>query len=237
MKLVGKLNNKFLYNSFIIKEKDFCVVGKFCESSRVGQKNSLKYMESVFEELIGAGYMCEQRYEKVQMCRFSGIRKGQPYIQAMLNNEKIIFNASVSHCKQCMSICMSDKGLIGIDIEEVRQIDKSVVERLFSESDLECIEKLSNYNKEFYWHKAFTVIWTIKESCMKALGIGLKLGFNSVIIKNIDFLRNCVEVVIDEKVLDKIGSIPNRAYFNISFEGNFVTTLSAFIQNVEEEIK
>lgn len=90
---------------------------------------------------------------------------GKPYL-----NKGLYFN--ISHTKNIVVCVLSDKE-IGIDIEYLRYSD-SIVKKCFNQKEKEII-KNSNNKKEI-----FTIIWTIKESYVKLLGIGLEYGLINV---------------------------------------------------------
>lgn len=90
---------------------------------------------------------------------------GKPYL-----NNGLYFN--ISHTKNIVVCVLSDKE-IGIDIEYLRYSD-NIVKKCFNQKEKEII-KNSNNKKEI-----FTIIWTIKESYVKLLGIGLEYGLINV---------------------------------------------------------
>lgn len=87
---------------------------------------------------------------------------GKPYL-----DNGLYFN--ISHSKNVIVCVISDKE-IGIDIEYLRYSD-SVIRKCFNDKE----KNVSLNNKEI-----FTIIWTIKESYVKLLGIGLEYGLSNV---------------------------------------------------------
>ncbi len=229
MNLSGKLEIQCLSGDFLIKDAGTYIAGKITTKEEQGELGWSRYIEKISRELINWRIPDQQRYQKVQLCRHSGIREGQPYIKAFTGIDERVYNISISHCKDFVSVCTVNSGLPGIDIQNVRSVDRSVVERLFSKSDIDSIEKICAYDGNFHWNKAFAVLWTIKESCLKALGIGLKLGFNSVIVKDIDFSRNYIELFLDNKLIEAVCNMPDNIFVHISFESEFIITLTVFM--------
>ena len=105
---------------------------------------------------------------------------GKPYI------DKIYYN--VSHDKELCGIVVNNHSNVGIDIMSLdRIIDKSVIENVFTSHEI-------NNNKDFL------KLWCLKESYLKAIGIGL----------NYDLKR--LEFVIENKILLYIDKILQDEY-------------------------
>lgn len=93
---------------------------------------------------------------------------GKPYLSS---HPHIHFN--LSHCDAGVACGISDTP-IGIDVETVRQIDDYVVRRVCSASEQEILKHSENTELEF------TVMWTLKESWVKAIGDGLAFPLDRV---------------------------------------------------------
>ena len=90
-------------------------------------------------------------------------------------------------------VCALGDSEIGIDVEEVRTIDFSVVYRRFSESEIHFLDSITGDDKPEKFYK----MWTLKESYVKYNGLGLRCPFESF----------SVDLASDEKVhLVKNGS-------------------------------
>ncbi len=95
---------------------------------------------------------------KVKMEDFAKNENGKPY----LKNSNLFFN--LSHSNKYMIIAFSNSAL-GVDIEEVREIDfKSLSKRFFCPEENEFI--LNSEDKQ----NAFFRMWTLKESYIKWKG-------------------------------------------------------------------
>lgn len=91
---------------------------------------------------------------------------GKPFF---LNAPDIHFN--ISHSSTKVAVCLSDREA-GCDIEEVTDIDLTVAERFFSSEEYLAVKagtKPEERNETFFRY------WTLKESYMKATGLGLTL--------------------------------------------------------------
>jgi 4'-phosphopantetheinyl transferase len=84
--------------------------------------------------------------------------EGQPYIAGMDNH------FSISHSGN-FAVCAIDKCKIGIDIEEIRNIDIKAAKRFCNEKELEYVGNDIN---------RFFEIWTAKEATYKMMGGKIK---------------------------------------------------------------
>ncbi len=115
---------------------------------------------------------------------------GKPY----LKNINKYFN--VSNTKN-ISVCVFSDKEIGVDIECLRY-NELVMKRMFNEKEINLIKKSKN-KKEM-----FTIIWTIKESYSKLIGLGLNYNYKKIDtfnIKNkinIKKYQNYIVTIIEE---------------------------------------
>jgi len=98
---------------------------------------------------------------------------GKPTMAAGLPD--LQFN--VSHSENCVAVAISSKEPIGVDIECLNPERRSgIVYEVLSESERHRLRKCS---AERQWAE-FVRIWTAKEACAKALGLGLSLDFQTM---------------------------------------------------------
>lgn len=86
---------------------------------------------------------------------------GKPF----LNEYSDIF-INLSHCSG-LAVCAVGGNALGIDCEEKREVKRGVVRRVCTESEAQEIENAENPDL------AFTRLWTLKESFVKAVGRGI----------------------------------------------------------------
>lgn len=89
-------------------------------------------------------------------------------------NNKYFFNKSNAND---LSVCIIDDKMYGIDIEEIKEYNARMVNKICS---IEEKVFLSNINNKDYY---FTLLWVLKECYLKCIGIGF-----SVPLKNINFV-------------------------------------------------
>ncbi|AZK45736.1 4'-phosphopantetheinyl transferase family protein [Paenibacillus lentus] len=76
-------------------------------------------------------------------------------------------------------VCAIDEAPVGIDVEEVKEIDLGLAERFFSKQECIDLHRLQDDNRLSY----FFDLWTLKESYIKAAGMGLSLPLDSFSIR------------------------------------------------------
>lgn len=91
---------------------------------------------------------------------------GKPYF----DNSNIYFN--ISNSGLVTVAVVADKE-IGIDIQKIKY-NEAIVNRTFTESEKQYLK--NSDDKE----KSFTLIWTMKESYVKMLGVGIGYGLKNV---------------------------------------------------------
>ena len=125
---------------------------------------------------------------------------GKPYFKDQAN---IKFN--LSHSIDT-SICVISSKEVGCDIEKIRKYNAKIVNKCFSNEEQGFIKKALNKNE------AFTRIWTLKESFLKAIG------------KRVDFNMNNITIIPQENNIIIKQNIDNRNWKlnEIKIEDNYI---------------
>lgn len=107
-------------------------------------------------------------------------RYGKPYLE----NSNIHFN--ISHSGDWVVCAMGDSE-IGVDIEVMKQIDFHAVYHYFSNTEIERLDAVDLVTNP----DAFYQIWTLKESYVKYLGLGLQCPFSnfSIMVESNDKIK------------------------------------------------
>ncbi len=127
---------------------------------------------------IGAEYLLREMLNDRFGISFDSLTyddKGKPHIYD--KNGKDVIHFSLSHSGEYAACIISDKPC-GIDIEihsDKRDYEK-IAKRICTQDELSLI----NSREEFYKY------WTLKESVLKALGLGLQFDMRSVKIEPLD---------------------------------------------------
>lgn len=98
------------------------------------------------------------------------------YGKPIIKNKKIFFNKS--HTNK-FSVLVIDNKLCGIDIENIKEYNDLISKKICSKEEYEYLNNIQN--KNYY----FTLLWVLKESYIKCLGLGLSYKMNKIsFIKN-----------------------------------------------------
>jgi len=88
------------------------------------------------------------------------------------------FHFNISHSGEWI-VYVSDNGPVGIDVEEVNDIELDIVDRFFSNGEIRDIHQVDEANRMDYFYD----LWTLKESYVKAEGRGLSISMDSFHIR------------------------------------------------------
>jgi len=99
--------------------------------------------------------------------------RGKPSL-ALSSVLPLYFNTS--HSETLAVVALSRVGDLGVDVENIRPIDERVVSRSLSADEFDLLAGMDPDERA----RAFFHLWTIKEACAKATGVGLGVGMRNV---------------------------------------------------------
>lgn len=127
---------------------------------------------------LGAGILLDRGFSDYGLREASVAiiygENGKPYLQ---DYSDIYFN--LSHSEQMVAAVFANVE-VGCDIEKVQQADLDVARQCFCPGEYDYIAGQSG---EKAYNEAFYRLWTLKESFVKAVGLGLSLPLNSFEVK------------------------------------------------------
>ena len=88
---------------------------------------------------------------------------GKPFVSGLYN-----FYYNVSH-SGCWVACAVDSSEVGVDVEEIKEIDFAVAHSVFSTAEYHDLMDREESKRLPYFYE----LWTLKESYVKAIGKGL----------------------------------------------------------------
>ncbi len=132
--------------------------------------NEADKKRSLLAELLIKKETNEHTGIPVDKVRIGFNQYGKPYIPNTRN-----FKFNVSHSGSFVVIAVN-KYSIGIDIEQIKEIDMAIAKRFFTGNEYAFIESLEKSADRI---DAFYQLWTLKESYIKATGKGLRIPLNS----------------------------------------------------------
>ncbi|WP_428817973.1 4'-phosphopantetheinyl transferase family protein (plasmid) [Clostridium butyricum] len=151
---------------------------EFINEERKKKIDRLKYTKnktsSIISDILIRSIISDKLNVKNNKIQFKRTNYGKPYLDNTLN-----FHFNISHSGDYV-VCAIDKNIIGIDIEEKKDIDyESIAKNFFCNDEIEFILE-GNYDERL---TKFYRMWTLKESYVKANGKGLSIPLNSFSIK------------------------------------------------------
>ncbi len=135
-----------------------------------------KRLEYVYGRLLMRHTLAHLLGAQPRTLTFREARFGKPYLEASSGDGAAGVAFNLSHAGGHIILGISQRGEIGIDIEVVRDYSASVAGRYFHEDEKALLEGLAPASRA----RAFYRLWTAKEACVKALGIGLGYPLHNV---------------------------------------------------------
>lgn len=125
---------------------------------------------------VGAGALLQKALslEGIENAEIATNEKQKPYLKYYPN---VFFNLSHS---ENMVMCVVSDCEIGCDIEKIKEKTNDIADRFFTSEENKTISSASKKDEMFFR------IWTLKESYMKALGLGFALSLKDFSIETVD---------------------------------------------------
>lgn len=165
------------------------------------ERDRILWVQTGTEESMDA-YISAERYERAMKCKFEADRKrslcagyllshalkenypavttpaltayaepnGKPYLP---EHPEIHFN--LSHSGDYV-VCVLDDKMVGIDIEECKTFREGIAKRFFTTEEYEDICSVQGEQERL---RHFYTYWVLKESFMKAVGLGMSLEMSA----------------------------------------------------------
>jgi len=92
---------------------------------------------------------------------------------------------NISHCKGLTACVLSDVP-VGIDVEKIRPFSISAAKRVCEKLEMEDIQRSKDKDRHFF------IYWTLKESCVKAIGYGITYPMKKVVFRLTDNEIRCI---------------------------------------------
>lgn len=159
------------------------------------------------------------------------------YLSTLLNENNLIFlkndygklfvkghsiSFNLTHSGEWLGFAF-DELPIGIDIEKIKCIDDRIINVVFTSEEVEVFQSLSTKDKQEY----FFSIWTLKESFIKAKGMGLYLDFKKF------------SLIIDQQITIKTYFQDNNNWFfkQYDIDPNYKFSVCSLNKNTPQKCK
>ncbi|WP_122893738.1 4'-phosphopantetheinyl transferase family protein [Arcobacter peruensis] len=171
------LNIYFLKLDFNISDHDLSMLEKTISTQRVEYAKQYHQKKDYIRSLLSSVvlyYALDKNGIDKKNIVIEKSPMGKPFLKNSKDFKNIDFN--ITHSGDWVA-CAIDSGGIGIDIEQIKDIDLTDFEEILSTKETDYIDgNLENFYQ----------IWTLKESFLKALGVGVYKPLSSFSIQPYD---------------------------------------------------
>ncbi|MNZ68183.1 4'-phosphopantetheinyl transferase sfp [compost metagenome] len=125
-------------------------------------------------DILSRLLICDQLGIHNREISFTSNQNGKPLLQGL---DSLHFNNS--HSGRWVLTAISDEP-VGVDVERIRELDLDLARHCFSEQEYRDLDDLSDDQTKLDY---FYDLWTLKESYIKAVGLGLSMPLSSFTIR------------------------------------------------------
>ena len=148
---------------------------KFLSAERQAKTDKIKPYESKCRS-VGAGILLDEALKELGLCeKDMSYTYGEVGKPCFVNYPNLFFNLSHSGSRV---MCVMGDVPVGCDIERIRKVNPGIEKRFFSGKDNELLYDAKQKGEQEYRNRFYT-LWTLKESYIKCIGLGLKCPMNS----------------------------------------------------------
>ena len=176
----------------------------------------VKY-RSILSKVITKKILSKYLDRKITQINYCYNKFGKPKLSSEINHLDLNFN--ISHSGNLGVIAISKNKQIGIDIEQIVELNdlNDLIDLIFTENEIRQIGLLDQIDKT----KMFYKIWTAKEAFVKAIGYGLSFP-----VKNIEFEINRIRGISIKFVKEFPDSLNDWQIYNFSPEESYTSTIA-----------
>ncbi len=203
-------------------------LSKFCDQNELIRSKNFKFQnhQNFFILTRGILRIILSKYLDItpQEIIFNYSEKGKPYIETSLNQNEIQFN--LSHSENLVLYAITKQSQIGIDIEKIRDNCNvtSLAKRFFTPNEYQIIKELNDQKK----YQIFFQTWTLKEAYLKAIGLGLSGGLDSLLIDINSLDSDLIKFQINQQIVN------DWLLKKIEIDSNFMAAIA--IQTVTQNL-
>lgn len=168
--------------SILDSEKILSAISSKKRTRVCSTQNPNHYIPSIIADLLVIKGVRDITGKTIKNVQYSYNEYGKPFL-----NPEIGVHFNITHSERFVIVAFSHYN-IGIDIEKIRDINLKIVDQIFSAQEQEFLENVPQIKRLNY----FYLIWTLKESYIKALGKGLSIPLQTFSVANKDHLFDCV---------------------------------------------
>jgi len=161
-------------------------------------QHKTRYMESVFLKKAILSKYLKITMDAVHLCKQ---KLGKPTLISPKNS--LDFN--VAHSNNFFVCAIADSGLIGVDVEEINEIDLQTALEFCCNSELVHLNTCNDIERRINFFK----LWTLKEAYVKAIGKGLSYPLKYICFDLMDLSSVKIKGNASKKWLFNINKVDN----------------------------
>jgi len=174
------LNGKpfiYIYNlDKVILDLEANLILKYFSSDEVEKLLRYKHLDDIYRTVIGRIIVIYSLLHDFNVSKDDINIKRDKFNKPYLVNSNIFFN--VSHSENLVVCIIAKDILVGVDVEKITLFSEEMKKFFMSEKEINTFGNIDNSN-------FLTELWTIKESFLKAIGIGLNGSLKNAEFKEI----------------------------------------------------
>ncbi|WCN39730.1 4'-phosphopantetheinyl transferase family protein [Aneurinibacillus uraniidurans] len=154
---------------YISADKLSCYLAKLPaqEQQRILQYKRIEDRQRALLGMLTVNYMFQQYELDIDVMKwYRRDQRGRPYIEASSSWQG---DFTISHAGKWIICAMTDKGRVGVDIEEIQPLDFATVFACLSREEFTLLLQQTEANRWVFFYEK----WTQKEAIGKAIGTGL----------------------------------------------------------------
>ncbi|SDF60323.1 4'-phosphopantetheinyl transferase [Fontibacillus panacisegetis] len=168
-------------------------------------------------DILSRLLLCDQLGIKNSELFFTSNQNGKPLLQGL---DDLHFNNS--HSGRWVLSAISDYP-VGIDVERIRELDLDLARHCFSEKEYHDLNDLPDDQTKLDY---FYDLWTLKESYIKAVGLGLSMPLSSFTIRK---TKDMIQL--------QTSNTFNHCFFKqYTIDNNYKISLCAQREHIDENL-
>lgn len=186
------------------------------EQQRILQYKRIEDRQRALLGMLTVNHMFQQYKPDLDMMKwYRRDQRGRPYIEASSGWQG---DFTISHAGKWIVCAMTDKGRVGVDVEEIQPLDFATVFACLSREEFTLLLQQTGANRWVFFYEK----WTQKEAIGKAIGTGLVTPASLLTIEEAKNRWRIYHYRIDEAHIACLcaseGNLPERVMYVTDME-------------------
>lgn len=142
----------------------------------------------------------------------------RPYIET---NEEVNIDFNISHSNEWVICAISKIGKVGVDIEEIIPIDINIGKEFLSKDEFKYLHTYAGKKINLFYK-----FWTLKESFLKAVGVGINDSIKEINFGELDTKSSIFRKEINKEIWSFYNIVFEKKYFLSLATNKLITNIS-----------